>query len=525
MSSTSADTAEPAPVTPLLAASGLSKRYGAVQALQDVSFDLLPGEIHGLCGHNGAGKSTFVKIITGLVHSDAGSISFEGEEVSFRTPHQAQAHGIALVDQELSLAPDLSVEENIFLGSIGMPLVRRPGVYRPRARRLLARVGLGNLDPRALVGRLSVGERQLVEVARMLGRDAKVLILDEPTATLSEAEIERVFAVARDVVREGKSAIYISHRLDEVLELCDRVTVFRDGRVVDTRSAADIGHRQELIRMMVGADLQPPEAGAVERIKGSAGVRIEGLTVQSLVDDFDLTIDGGRIVGLTGQVGAGTSEVLRSLAGLVPEARGTLIVNNRVVALGSPARALRAGVAFASNDRKGEGLFLFQPVAVNLVATRLRRLSRWGVVRRRAAGRESRKLAEVVNVDARRLRSAAETMSGGNQQKIFLGRCLDRDDVKLLLLDEPTRGVDVAGRAEIHNLIRQVALAGVTVVFASTELDEILDLAEVVVTMFGGSIVATRRRTEVTAETLSADMTMSRERASRERPVSGGGAT
>jgi ABC-type sugar transport system ATPase subunit len=513
----------------LLEARGVRKRYGAVLALGDVSFTLRRGEIHGLCGHNGAGKSTLVKILTGIVQPDAGVITIDGERVAFRTPLQAQEHGIALVDQELSLAPDLSVEENIFLGSLDAPLLRHPRRYNERARALLARVGLPDLDPRTLVEHVSIGERQLVEIARMLGRNANVLILDEPTATLSEAEIERVFAVVREVVRDGRSAIYISHRLDEVLELCDRVTVFRDGEAVASRSSADIAHRDELIRMMIGVELPPPTDTDAADVAAARSVRIAGLEVPPVVSSFDLSFHGGQIVGLTGQVGAGTSEVLRALAGLVPDARGGVVIDDRLVDLGSPTTAVAAGIAFASNDRKGEGLFLGQTVQSNLVATRLPHLSWLGVLRTRLAGRVAGRLASFVHVDGARLRESVDTLSGGNQQKVFLGRCLDRQDVRLLLLDEPTRGVDVAGRAEIHRIIREAALAGVAVIFASTELDEILELSDIVVTMFGGTIIATRPRSEVTSELLSADMTLSERRERAVEPgtmtVSGEGAT
>ena len=498
--------------TPLLTAQHISKHYGALQALDDVSFELGHGEIHGLCGHNGAGKSTFVKILTGLVQPDAGTITIDGAEHSFRSPHAAQAAGVAIVDQELSLAPDLSVDENIFLGSIGTGLVAHPAPRRRRARALLQSVGLAHLDPRTMVGRLSIGERQLVEIARMLGRDAKLLILDEPTATLSDAEIERVFAVTRDVASAGKSVIYISHRLGEVLELCDRVTVMRDGRAVASRESADIAHRDELIRMMLGADLAGPPPLPADAAARQDQIRITSLAVPPVVEGFELSVGAGEIVGLTGQVGSGTSEVLRGLAGLEPEAHGSVEVDGVRLPLGSPVRALRAGVGFASNDRKSEGLFLSQTSRLNLIATRLKALSRAGLFRRRAARRQADELARFVGLDERRVSSPVDALSGGNQQKVFLGRCLDRGDIKLLLLDEPTRGVDVAGRAEIHDLLRTASQAGVAVIFASTEVDEILDLSHVVVTMFGGRVVATRPRAEVTTEKLSADMTMSRER-------------
>jgi len=485
-----------------------SKSYGAVRALDDASLELAAGEILGLCGHNGAGKSTLVKILTGQVRPDSGEILMQGEPIEMRNSLQAQSHGLAIVDQELSLAPDLSVEENLFLGNIDLSFLRRPGAIRRRARDLVERIGL-DVDPRTPVQRLSIGERQLVEIARLVGRDARVLILDEPTATLSESEIERVFTVARELVREGRSAIFVSHRLDEVLDLCDRVTVLRDGRVVAARSTADIADRQELIKMMIGKELPPPQRSEAVEVAAGSGAVIEALTVPPAVQGFAHEIRGGEIVGLTGQVGSGTSEVLRALAGLEPEARGTLLLDGQPVKLGSPTGALRAGIAFASNDRKAEGLFLEKTVEANLVATRLPALSRLGLVRHRALRETARKLADFVKIDASRLGDTVEHFSGGNQQKVFLGRCLDRGDVKLLILDEPTRGVDVSGRAEIHQLIREAALAGVAVIFASTELDEILELSDVVVTMFGGQIVASLPREQTSAELISADMTMS----------------
>jgi ABC-type sugar transport system ATPase subunit len=495
----------------LLSVRHASKSYGAVRALDDASIDLTSGEILGLCGHNGAGKSTLVKILTGQVRPDSGEIVMRGEQLEMRNPLQAQSHGIVIVDQELSLAPDLSVEENLFLGNIDLSRVRRPGAIRRRARDLLARIGL-DVDPRSPVAGLSIGERQLIEIARLVGRDARVLVLDEPTATLSEKEIERVFAVARELVREGRSAIFVSHRLDEVLDLCDRVTVLRDGRVVSTRSSADIGHRQELIKMMIGKELPPPQRSDAVAVAAGSGAEVENLSVPPAVASFSHQIRGGQITGITGQIGSGTSQVLRALAGLEPDARGSFSLDGRRVKLGSPAAALRAGVAFASNDRKAEGLFLEKTVEDNLVATRLPRLSRAGFIRRRELRETARKLIDFVKVDRSRIDDTVEHFSGGNQQKIFLGRCLDRPDVKLLLLDEPTRGVDVSGRAEIHQLIRQAALAGVAVLFASTELDEILDLSDHVVTMFGGRIVASLGREETSAELISADMTMSHEK-------------
>jgi ABC-type sugar transport system ATPase subunit len=434
-----------------------------------------------------------------------------GTPYEFRDPIAAQKLGIALVDQELSLAPDLSVQENMFLGSIGRIAKLGAKQQRRRSQELLAEVGLDHLDPRVLVENLALGERQLIEIARALGRDAKIIFLDEPTATLSESEIERVFEVSRRIAASGNSLVYISHRLGEVLELCDRVSVIRDGKMVATSSTDALSGRDELIRMMIDEELPPPTKSVGIKVEQHRATEVRALSVPPLVKDFGVTLGAGEIVGLTGQVGSGTSEVLRALGGLSPEARGVVVVDGKPVRLGSPTRSLRSGIAFISNDRKAEGLFLETSIRTNLLSTRLGHVSRFGFTRRRTARRVSRQVADYVKVDAERLPVPAGTLSGGNQQKVFIGRCLDRGDIKLLLLDEPTRGVDVAGRAEIHRLLREASLDGVTVVFASTEVDEIMELSTQVVTMFAGKIVASRDRSEVTAELISADMTMSRE--------------
>lgn len=484
----------------------LSKQYGAVRALSDVSIEIAHGEIHALCGHNGAGKSTLVKTLSGVVRPDSGSLSIDGTTVDFRTPLDAQRAGIALVDQELSLVPQLTVSENILLGEVGAGLFSRPRAARQRVRSLLDRVGLRHVSPSAPVSSLSIGERQLVEIGRALGRDAGLVILDEPTATLSDAEIDYVFAAVRDLAAQGSSIAFVSHRLGEVLSLCNTATVLRDGKLVATRPISELD-RDSLIDMMIGKVVEEAVVRETDFRKESTSVRIERLAVRPRIDEFSLEIAPGEIVGIAGQVGCGASSVLRAIAGLEPRAEGHVSVQGRQIKLGSPIRADRGGVAYISPDRKGEGLFLERSVAENLVATRLKALSRSGVVGGRAASAKAAELARASGVHQDRLASAVGHLSGGNQQKVFLGRCLERQGTSLLLLDEPTRGVDVGGRADIHALIRHAASSGNAVMFASTELDEILDLSDTVITMFAGSVVSIARRADVTAASVVAEMT------------------
>jgi ABC-type sugar transport system ATPase subunit len=495
----------------LLEVVGLSKSYGPVRAVQNLSLDVRVGEVHAICGHNGAGKSTLVKTLVGLVKPDEGVIRFDGQELSLRNPQDAQAHGIALVNQELSLVPELSVEDNIFLGGLDVPLLYRRRRLSEQARSVLDQLGLRHVQLGTAVETLSIGERQLVEIARLLVRDARLLILDEPTATLSKPEIERVFRATRDLVAQGRSVIFVSHRLDEVFELCDRVTVLRDGERVGTHEILEIDRRSLIAHMLGEMEGAKTEVEHEHALPGSGVevVRIDRLHVPGSIEEVSLTLESGIITGLAGQVGSGTSTVLRALGGLVPNATGTIEVNGEKVLLSTPRRAADAGVLYIPNDRQREGLFLGQAVARNLTVTRLRRLSRLGVLLRRRIQRTARELATLAAVPVDRLGSPAGSLSGGNQQKVLLGRALQLEGTALLALDEPTRGVDVGGRAEIHNLVRETARKGTAVIFSSTELDEVLDLADVVVTIFAGRIVSIVPRSEASASAILADMTTS----------------
>lgn len=490
----------------------MSKRYGAVRALRDVSLAVEPGSVVGLCGHNGAGKSTLVKALAGLVRPDEGEIRVDGRPVRLRDPQHAQAEGIALVAQELSVVGALTVAENLFLGNIGLPMVMGRRRKHALARTLLDRVGLAHIAPGTPVEDLRMGERQLVEIARLLGRDAQLLILDEPTASLSEVEARRVFAAIRSAAGEGRSVLYVSHRLDEVLDICGHVVILRDGALVATSAARDLD-RDKLISLMLGEagrERADPRASGVAK---GAPVSIVGLRVPGRVSDFDLQAQGGQIVGLAGQLGSGVSEVLRACAGLIPDADGEVMIGPLRLKLGSPVRSLNAGFVYVSNDRQHEGLFLHQSIARNLTATRLAAISVMGVLSRRRAAAVVTRLAALVGIDRRRLRSAVADLSGGNQQKVLIGRCLERTGSEVLLLDDPTRGVDVGGRADIHRLMRHAAADGAFVLFASSEIDEVLELSDLIVTMARGGVVSRLSRGQADMALVLGDVTGTRREA------------
>jgi ABC-type sugar transport system ATPase subunit len=485
--------------------SGVSKRFGPIQALDDVSVEFRGGEVHGLCGHNGAGKSTLMKVIMGLVDPDEGEVRLDGTAERFRNAEAAHRAGLTIVDQELGLVPLLSVEENIFLGNVEEPFLTRPRKRRARARELLSEVGLEHIDLRTQLSDLLPGERKLVELAHVLSHHARLMILDEPTASLSHGEARQVFEAARKAVAKGAGVIFVSHRLDEVFELCQRVTVLRDGKLIATRPIEEI-KRPELVEMMVGGLEEPPAATAAAERSGPA-IEIEGLAVYPRVEDLDLSLPAGAIVGLAGQVGSGASDILRGLAGLQEVTAGTLRVGGHEVGLSGPARMGRRGVHYVSNDRKAEGLYLDHSIEKNLIATRLHTIARAGVLSARACRQAALKLSELVAVRSSSIKQPVGELSGGNQQKVLVGRCLGGPGGELLLLDDPTRGVDVEGRAEIHGLVRAAADAGNAVVFVSTELDELVELADMVVTLFDGRIISVMSQAEARPQRVLAEMT------------------
>ena len=486
---------------PLLLAERMHKRFGGVHALRGATLGVRRGEIHALLGENGSGKSTMLRILSGQLQPDAGAIRIAGEPTSFRTPTAALRQGIATVTQETTLVPDLSIAENIFLGH---RMARRAGLVdwkttRDRARAAMARLGL-DLDPSLPVRRLRPDRQQLVEIARALSIEARVLILDEPTSSLTDDEVESLFGVVRALRDEGVSTIFVSHRLDEVFELADRVSVLRDGHSVGESATAELT-RASLIHTMVGRELEEEahspsgHASSFEALKPA--LRIRGLTAPGLFAAVDLDVGPGEIVGLAGLVGAGRSELLETVFGLRSPSSGTVEIEGDDLRLRSPRHAIRGRIGFVPADRKTQGLVLGMSVRENLVMATTSRIPRLTYPR---PGRETTIVDHAISsfqIKAHSPSVPVSTLSGGNQQKVVLGKWLASGPT-VLMLDEPTRGVDVGAKAEIYRLLRGAASEGIGVLVSSSETPELRLLCDRIAVMFRGRIVAWLPREEAT---------------------------
>ena len=470
----------------LLEARGISKRFPGVQALDNVDLQIRAGEILAVVGENGAGKSTLMRILAGAEHPDQGTLMIEGAEVSFRSrgPADAIRSGVALIHQELELCDNLDVASNILMGREPRrgPFLKRAEA-RIEASTALKQVGL-QIDPSAMLEGMGVGHRQLVEIAKALSAEARILIMDEPTSSLTLKETERLFEVVKELRNRGTGIIYISHRLSEVERLADRAVVLRDGVVAGTLAKEEIAHDQ-MVRLMVGRSVtriydRKRVAKAGERL------RIEGIrTAAHPQHAVDLRLHGGEVVGLAGLVGSGRTELLRSIFGIEPVVGGVVSIDGQRISGSSPRLAMAAGMALVPEDRKADGLFLEDPVRDNIVAAMLSLISRAGFRHHRRERDLSHKAVEDFHVRTPTDRIPVAALSGGNQQKVSLARWLARNP-GVLLLDEPTRGVDVGAKEEIYALIDQMVAQGVAILFASSEMEEIIALSDRVVVMHEG---------------------------------------
>jgi rhamnose transport system ATP-binding protein len=477
-----------------------AKSYGAVRALHDGNLSLRAGEVRALMGENGAGKSTLVKVLGGVVRRDAGEMLVDGTGVDFHSPHDARDAGIAVIYQEPTLFPDLSVAENVVMGyhPLGaLKRIDRRAMHR-QVQGLLDRLGV-RLDPERPVRGLSIADQQIVEIAKALSFDARVLVMDEPTAALSGPEVERLFGVVRTLRDQGSAVLFISHRLEEVFTICDTVTVMRDGAVVHDAAIADITP-DELVRRMVGRELTalfPKQDAKV----GEPVLAVHRLTREGVFFDISFEVRAGEIVALAGLVGAGRSEVARAIFGIDRPDAGHVEVAGKRLAPGRPLAAMRAGIGFVPEDRRQQGLVMDLSIARNTSLTRMRSLSRGGLIRSSAENTLAREWATRLQLKFHRLEDSVGTLSGGNQQKVVLGKWLATSP-KLLIVDEPTRGIDVGTKAEVHRLMSELAGEGVAVLMISSELPEVLGMADRVLVMHEGRLTGELSRAEADEESV-----------------------
>ncbi len=480
---------------------GISKSFSGVNVLEDVDFELRQGETHALLGGNGAGKSTLMKILEGVYSLDRGSIELDGQTVELGTPQAAQQHGIGMIFQEFSLIPTLTVAQNIYL-------TREPrtrlgllddGSLELKASTLLTELGV-DIDPSLEVRRLSRASMQLVEIAKALSQDARVLIMDEPTASLAQNEAEALYGIVERLKRRGMAIVFITHRLEEVIAVADRVTVLRDGRRVATKPVRELD-LEALIALIVGRAVERSMrvAQPTSENPGAPLLELRNVTTATGVRDVDLAVRPGEILGIAGLMGSGRSELARAIFGIDPIVAGTIAVDGRRVRIRRAADAIAAGIVLVPEDRRGQGLVPEHSVEANLTLTLLRDLTRVGMLDERAGRRVAREYVERLSIKTSSLSTPVRRLSGGNQQKVVLGKWLAKDP-KVLILDEPTVGVDIGAKSEIVELVRELASRGKAIVVISSELAELLALADRLVILRQGAVERSLARTEIEDE-------------------------
>jgi ribose transport system ATP-binding protein len=474
------------PSPPLLQMTDIAKSFGAIRALRSGQLDLRAGEIHALAGENGAGKSTLMNILDGILRPDSGEIRIDGDLVQIDSPAMAQRMGIGFVHQEIALCADISVAENIFMAETAQSRRRlmKGTELIDRAAAVLA--PLADIDPRQPAGQLSISQQQLVEIAKALTLDCRILIFDEPTAALTEHEAQKLFTILRGLAARGIGIIYISHRMAEIFGLCDRVTVMRDGRHIRTDRTADLTPA-DVVNAMVGRKLDSLYPPKMQGARGPEILRVEGLTDRRY-RDVSFALNRGEILGFGGLIGAGRSEIARGVTRLEGNARGTVWLDGQQVTLRDYADCIARGIVYLSEDRKGDGVFLDLPIAANVAALDLRRVAgRFGVINAARETAQAQSIGETLRLKAASMAHRVSSLSGGNQQKVALAKLLAVQP-KVIFLDEPTRGVDVGAKAEIHAILRGLADNGVGVAVISSELPELIGLCDRVLVVSEGRI-------------------------------------
>lgn len=490
----------------ILQLAGINKRFPGVHALKDVQFAMRRGEVHALLGENGAGKSTLIKIISGVYKPDTGDLQLDGQPVRFNNPREAQTRGIATMYQELGLYPELSVAENIFMGHAPRNRYRMVDwqAMENRARELLAELNIDDLDVRRKVGTLNVGNRQRVEIAKALSLNARILIMDEPTAALTESDVERLFGIVRLLRERGVGIVYISHRLQEVFQLADRVTVLRDGQYIGTQPVAETTESQ-LIGMMVGRTIDNLFPKMPAQIKDVV-LEVRHLNRGSLTRDISFQVRAGEIVGIAGLVGSGRSETAQVIFGILPAESGEIFLDGKKVTIQRPADAVKHGIAYVPEDRGLQGLVRAMTLRENNSMSILKQIANGGFIQQRKERQLAKAAIDQLSIRAYSTEQIVNKLSGGNQQKIVVSKWL-ASNPRVLMMDEPTRGVDVGAKSEIHRLMSELAAAqGIAILMISSELPEILGMSDRVLVMREGRIVAEFSRAEASQEKIAAVM-------------------
>ena len=464
---------------------GIDKSFGSNQVLKDAGFVLKDGEIHALMGENGAGKSTLMKILTGVYTRDAGVVLVDGKEVCYKNPQEAEKAGIVFIYQEINSLFDLTVEENLFMGKeIATLGVVNKKAMRRKAQEVMDRMGV-SIPVDAVMGELSVGQQQMVEICKALMADAKVLIMDEPTAALTESETEGLFRVINSLREKGVSIVYISHRMEEIFALCDRITILRDGQYIGTRMISDI-NMDDVVQMMIGREIGerfPKRDCAI----GEEVLRVEGLSHQKLFKDVSFSVHAGEVLGVAGLMGAGRTEIMQAIFGNLPTVGGRIYIGGKEKRIRNPRHAIRAGIGFITEDRKTEGLLLEKSIAENIEICNFGKTSSFGV---RSRGKRDKLVQE--GIDAFHIKCFGPehecgNLSGGNQQKVVLAKWVATNP-KILILDEPTRGVDIGAKKEIYSVINDMAAQGVAVIMVSSELPEVLGMSDRIMVVHEGHV-------------------------------------
>jgi rhamnose transport system ATP-binding protein len=487
---------------PILALRDVSKSFGATQALSGMTLELFPGEVHAVVGENGAGKSTMIKAMTGVHAPTTGTVEIDGQPVTLSGPREARAKGISAIYQEPMVFPDLDVAENIFISATDLGLVQRKGVLRDRARELIARIGM-RLDPDRVASGLTLAEQQAVEIARALSQDVRVLIMDEPTASLSAHEAGELRRIARGLAAEGVAVVYISHRLEEIFEVAHRVTVIRDGKHISTRPIGEVTP-QRMIAEMVGREVGNYFRKDASHATPEVLLRVEGLAVEDAFDGVSFDIHRGEVLCMAGLIGARRTDVGLALFGVRPASSGRIHWKGRDVRIGSPREAMGLGIAYVSEDRRKLGLAMPMSIRSNMtLATLGKVLTRWGLLRERAERRVTEEYRRRLNIRMADADTAVGKLSGGNQQKVMLAKWLETNP-ELLIFDEPTRGIDVGAKAEVHDLIRDFARQGGAALVISSDLPEVLALGDRILVMREGRQMGVLRHEEASQVTVMA---------------------